>query len=96
MADVDASSSWAVHRTLVAATVDRVTFADFDQVEVMNRSGSAEIYFTVDASDPTVGGSNTHCLPAAISALVAKSGARGSTVVRLISSGTPTYSIRGL
>jgi hypothetical protein len=95
VADVDASGSWSVHRTLAAATVDRLTFGgNFGQVEVLNRSGAAEIYFTVDGADPTVGGSSTHVLPATISALVVRSGGRANTTVKLISSGTPTYSVR--
>lgn len=97
MADVTLSTAWSVHRTLVASTVDRLTFgSNFVQVEVVNRDGAAEIYFTVDGTDPTVGGTNTHVLPAAIGAVVVAASKRATTVVRLISSGTPAYSVRSV
>jgi hypothetical protein len=93
-----AVSAFSTHRTLVAATVDRITLTDsnFGQVEVLNRDGVAEIYFTVDGADPTVGGDGTHVLPASVGAVVVRSSGRQATVVKLISSGTPKYSIRGV
>lgn len=86
----------ATHQTIVAATVDTVTFGvDFNEVEVLNRSGSAEIYFTVDGTTPTVGGTNCFVVPAAISSAIVGVPTVGPTVVKLISSGTPTYSVSG-
>jgi hypothetical protein len=92
VADVTATSF-----SLAAATVDRVTFeGNYERVEVLNRDGADEVYFTVDGADPTVAGDGTHVLPAQIGAVVVPSPGRRSTVVRLISAGTPTYSVRGV
>lgn len=89
-----ATGDKAAHHSLVAATVDTVTMAnDFDQVEVLNRDGAAEIYFTVDGSAPTVGGANCQVLPACIGAAICGVASSGNTVVRLISAGTPAYSV---
>lgn len=87
------------HQQLTAATVDTVTLnADYPQVEVVNRDGAAAIFFTIDGDAPTVEGDNTHVLPAAISGVTVPSNADTGdpTVVRLISSGTPKYSVRGV
>jgi hypothetical protein len=82
--------------TLSASTVDTVTIArDCDQVEVMS-DGAAAIYFTVDGSTPTVAGKKAYALPAAVGARQVTVPTSGSTVVKLISSGTPTYSVTAL
>lgn len=89
---------WSKHATLGADTVDTVVLsADFARVEVINRDGAEEIYFTVDGPAPTVEGDNTHVLPAAVGGLLVNaSAASGSpTIVRLISTGTPKYTVRG-
>lgn len=86
------------HAQLAAATVDVVTLnGDYQRVEVVNRDGTAEIYFTVDGAAPTVEGDDTHLLPAAIGGLLVSAGSEtGSpTIVRLISAGTPKYTVRG-
>lgn len=86
---------------LGAAAVDTVTFPRWvPEVEITSHSTSA-IYFTVDGSTPTVGGAGTHVLPPAVSTRTVKTPrvdspstqARGVTVVKLISAGTPTYSV---
>ena len=86
------------HLTLVAATVATVEFTqNFGRIEVLNRDGAAEVYFTVDGSTPTVGGDNCQVLPAAIGYLTVDDGTRGvPSVVKLISAGTPKVSVRGL
>lgn len=88
----------AQHGTLVASTVATVTLVgDYTRVEVLNRSGTAEIFFTVDDTAPTVAGSGTYILPAIAGAsLVTPSPSAAATIVRLISSGTPTYSVTGV
>lgn len=84
------------HGTLVASTISTVTFpSDVLQLEIINRSGSAEIYYTVDGSAPTVGGNDVPVLPAAICVDKTISPGSGATVIKLISSGTPTYTIKG-
>lgn len=94
---VAAGERGAHRKTLVASTVDTVTFSrDVDMVEVLNLDGAAEIYFTTDGSTPTVGGANTDVLPAAVNAVERDVPTSGATVVKLISSGTPMYSVVGV
>ncbi|MFC3736526.1 hypothetical protein [Paractinoplanes deccanensis] len=65
------------------------------RVGVINLSGAAEVYFTTDGSTPTVGGDGCHVLPAVVSALEVYDGTPGPTsVVKLISAGTPRVSVR--
>lgn len=81
-------------KALVAATADTVTFhKDCDRVEVMNVSGAAAIYFSVDGSVPTVSGAKTYHLPSTASSLTVNVAGGGETVVKLISAGTPTYDV---
>lgn len=84
-------------KTLVASTVDTVTIhRDCDSVEVLNVDGAAAIFFTTDGSTPTVNGAKTTRVPASAgaSAAVDVQGG-GETVVKLISSGTPSYDVTG-
>lgn len=85
--------------TLTANTVSTKTIdSGFDRIEVLNATGSAEVYFTVDGSTPTVGGAGCFVLPATIAALeVIARDTHGekSVTVKLISSGTPKVSVRG-
>lgn len=84
------------HGTLVSNQVTTVTLdANYRNVEVLNRSGTAEIYFTVDGAVPTVGGADCQVLPAVVSVREVDSRASGTTVIRLISSGTPTWTVSG-
>jgi hypothetical protein len=87
----------AKHATLVASTVDTVTLGrDFNEVEILNRDGTAAIYFTVDGSTPTVGGDNALVIPAVIGSVTESTlDISGTNVVKLISAGTPSYSVTG-
>ncbi len=100
-----------LHATLVANTVTPLTLDVADprpenlsfatpprpRVGVVNVSGTAEVYFTTNGTDPTVGGAGCHVLPAAISALDVYDETPGPTsVVKLISVGTPKVSVRAL
>lgn len=87
------------HGTLAADTADVITLdGDYRQVEVVNRDGVAEIFFTVDGPDPAVEGDNNHMLPAAIGGVVvpANEALGYPTQVKLISSGAPRYTVRGM
>lgn len=85
------------HVTLVAATVSTLTFdRDFDRVEVLNVDGASAVYFRLDGVDPVVGATSCHVLPAAIGAVEVEPPSNANTEVRLISSGTPKVSVRGL
>lgn len=83
----------AHHKTLTASTVDTVTFADdIKDVEIVS-NGSAALYVTTDGTAPTVGGATAHYLPASASVRTVRVLGSSGTVVKLISSGTPTYSV---
>jgi hypothetical protein len=84
------------HGTLTPNVVTTVTLDDFGVVEVLNRNGIGEIFFTVDGVTPVVGAADTEVLPAALSSLEVASLASGATTVRLISSSAATYSVRGV
>lgn len=79
--------------TLSASTVDTVTFTDdIDRVRIIT-DGAAKMYVTVDGSTPTVSGAKTHLLPASVSVLEIQMADADDLAVKLISSGTPTYSV---
>lgn len=92
-----AAGNRAAHdKTLSADTVDTVTFTDdYGQVEIVT-DGAAKLYCTIDGSTPTVGGAKTLILPAAIGTLTIDAPGGTPPVVKLISSGTPTYSVVGI
>lgn len=89
-----------VHGQLTASQVLEVTLdADYETVEVMSRDGAAEIYGRIgqsDVADPTVGGDDCFVLPALPSFLLVEVPGHGATVVKLISSGEPLFSISGV
>lgn len=82
----------AVHdKTLVASTVDTVTFFDAPrEVEILS-DGAAKIYVTTNGVTPTVGGDVTRILPASPCARTIRM--ESGKAVKLISVGTPTYSV---
>lgn len=85
--------------TLPNATVKTVTLTgDEDFVEVINRDGAGEIFFTVDGTtDPVVGADNTYCLPAAIGSVTVRSSAgSGATKVRLVATAATKAGVVGL
>lgn len=87
----------AKHATVaVAGTDETVNFSgNVQSVEVMCRDGAAEIYFTIDGTTPTVGGDDTYVVPASAGAALRVGSPPGTDVVKLISSGTPAYSVTG-
>jgi hypothetical protein len=84
----------AAHKTLSGTTVDDVTMSGtFNQIEVMNRSGAASIFFTVDGSTPTVAGDDTDVVVEGTSLQVRPDRQRdGTVVVKVIGNGND-YSI---
>lgn len=94
---VAATEIAAYDKTLVASTVDTVTFdRDCEYVRVTFESGSAAISISVNGTPPTVNGAGTYRLRASAGASIEiPIPTAGDTVVKLISSGTPTYSVEG-
>ncbi|MGH3441992.1 MAG: hypothetical protein ACRDUY_08095 [Nitriliruptorales bacterium] len=98
------------HETLVASTVTTVTLtgSDYPRVQVTNVSGAAAIYFCVNglggpSADgvPTVAGDDCFVAAGAAGAEVTVSSGKvdsddADTVVKLISSGTPTVAVEGV
>lgn len=85
----------STHQVLVAATVDTVTIpSGYPMVEVLNRDSAAIIHFTNDGTIPVTGADGTYVvLP--LSALRVTS-PTGANVIKLISVGTPSYSVTGI
>lgn len=86
-------------QALAASVVDTVTLTasgrrSTARVEVSG-DGTAAIYFTIDGSTPTVKGKKTYELPAAVAAREVTAHVEGDSdvVVKLISAGTPSYSV---
>jgi hypothetical protein len=88
-----ATGAVGVHsKTLAAGIEDVVTFAgDPDTVEVLS-NGAADLYVSTDGAAATVAGANTYVLPAGGPCARAIPSFSNSPV-RLISAGTPTYSV---
>lgn len=89
------------HGTLTAATVATVTLTypavcRIRALEVLNADGAADIYATIDGSEPATAGSgtNTHRLPAVIGSITWNVPINSVTsVVKLLSASTPQYSV---
>lgn len=62
-------------------------------LEVLNRTGADEISFTIDGSDPTVGGDDTYTLPAAIGGIIVELGYVDTVQVKLISASAGGYTV---
>jgi hypothetical protein len=89
---VAAGEAGAWEKTLAASTVDTVTFAFVQPRLTVINEGTTGLYFSADGSTPTVGDANAvYCPP---SATVTVNG--GDVAVKLISSGTPKYSVSGV
>jgi hypothetical protein len=83
------------HGALTAETVATVALPlDADIVEVVNR-GNTDIYFTADGTAPTVDGNDVEIVTAG-TALEVQRRAAGNATVKLVSTGTPAYTVRGV
>lgn len=94
MTRIAAGAVGAYALTLTANTVDTVTFGeDLDKLQVVS-DGKAAIYITFGAdSTPAVGSGDAWEIPATPCVATLPVPTAGSTVVKLISAGTPTYSL---
>lgn len=85
------------HATLVAATVDTITLSTgYPSIEVANRATSGDIYFTVDGTTPTSAGNDTYYVGPGQALVVSSPHADGPDTIKLISAGTPAYSVTGV
>ncbi len=99
MASYSAGAVGIYEKTLVADTVDTVTFADWpEEIEVIS-DGDAAIFVRVDGTAPAINSGDAWMLPAGaqysrtIPIHEDDAAHDGGLVVKLISAGTPTYSI---
>lgn len=79
---------------LTANTEEVVQFADdVGTVEIINMTGTAPVYFTIDGNPAEVGGARSRILPAAVCGIEYEPTGSDPTRVSLISPGTPTVSV---
>lgn len=84
------------HGTLVANTVTPVTIhPGSGTVEITIIANAAAIYFRCDGVDPEVRGDDCEVIPAGIGAALAVD-LPDPFDIRLISEGTPAYSVKGV
>lgn len=107
MAAQNVNVETAYHGTLTAATADTVCIVQpISKVTIVNR-GTTEIYFSVGSSlapgaSPTVAGNNFFVVPGTNGASVSVTVPQESStpplgaVIKLISTGTPGYSVEAL
>jgi hypothetical protein len=100
MAGNQLSAKRVVSATLTASTVDFIFLTESAQaIQVTNLTGTAPIYFTVShpggsAPVPTIGGNGCYCAASVAGAAVpVRHDGMYGTIVQLISTGTPTYSV---
>lgn len=89
------ASTFAKHGTLTAATVATVTLtAPGPTLLIINKSSTDTIYYTFGTApgDPTAAGDDTYCVPPGAGKRH-KQGPFVTLIVKLISAGTPTYSV---
>lgn len=81
--------------TLTATVVESIDMGvDVGEVDVLNVDGADAIYVRVDGTDPAVGADDSYAIPAvAGAAITIPVRTDGNTEVRLISAGTPAYSV---
>lgn len=91
-----AGDKGAYEKALTASTVDTVTFPFYAPTIEVWTSGADFIYVTVDGSTPADQGTASFFLPATQSVRILhpeRQPTATPTVVKLISTGTPSYSV---
>lgn len=89
------SGDVGVHlKKLTPNQVDQVTFIgrDLTEVEIMT-DGAADIFVRFGGQDPIIGAGSCWRVPAGMGSSVIPVSTSKDTVVRLISAGTPVYSV---
>lgn len=93
---IDLSEIQSQHGTLVGSTVTTVTFSDVGSgFRIQNRdsAGGDGLFYTLDGVDPTVGGAGSVYVPPGGTDQWPTDNADTEVTVKLISSGTPDYSV---
>ena len=92
---VEAGQIGAYEKVLVASTVDTVLFEERVTTVRVISDGTAAIYFTTNGTAPTVKGAADLQVPKGSLFFTQEitEGAGTSLTVKLISAGTPTYSV---
>lgn len=99
--NVDTMGKGSFFGTLAASTVEEIIIppgSGFNALRLSNRSGSAEIFYRLDGTDPTVGGAGCGLIPAAIGSQIISmpSVVAGIQALKIISTGTPTFGVEGV
>ncbi len=86
------------HVTLSAVVVATVTLeTNAGRIEVLNRDGTAEVWFTTDNSTPVAEADDVHIVPQAMTAVEVSDETSGqNTVVKLLCTTTQRISVRAL
>lgn len=83
------------HGVLTGGVVTTVSFdADYRNIQVLNRTGTAEIFVTVDGENPTTDGDDVDIVPSAIAVLDLTSRSGVDTTVKLLSAGAQKYTVK--
>jgi hypothetical protein len=98
-----ANPDFAIHEALVANAVTTVVLNNGQNVKVINRTGTDEIYFNVGKNDsgndqqvpadPTVGGDDCYVVPAVMGASEKIEFGPGPVTVQLISASIQSFSV---
>jgi len=85
-----------IHGTLAANVVTTVTLDQpYELIEVVNRNAAGEIYFRLDGTTPTVGGTDCQVVPAIIGSVSMDGITTANTTVLLISSAACNFTVSG-
>lgn len=81
--------------TLSGTATSIATPVGFGQMEIVNIAGTAPVFYTTDGTTPvTTGSSTTRVIPAAGAVDIVNIKTDGTTVIKALSSGTPTISVQ--
>jgi hypothetical protein len=90
----------AAHGTLTASTVEIVNFSDPVYLVIVVNRGTTDLFFRLGsggaaAVNPAVLGADSYIVPASQSLAISRPASQTVNQIKLISSGTPDYSVEG-
>jgi|SRR5215469_5525450 len=95
MATTD-NANMAYHGTTDGAAADTITMnVPAETLTIVNRAGSAELFFRMDGTAAVIGAKENWIVPKSIGSLTvqARPGSNGKTIVSIISNPAEAYSI---